>query len=78
MRTFTVLLSHRHLDHVAGTAAFADCEVIATGARRNCSRRTGGDRGRRARGSARDRPADPADPVFDERLHLDIGGFASS
>jgi len=27
---FTVLLSHWHLDHVAGTAAFADSEVIAT------------------------------------------------
>ncbi len=27
---FTVLLSHWHLDHVAGTAAFADCDVLAT------------------------------------------------
>lgn len=26
---FTVVLSHWHLDHVAGTAAFSDCEVIA-------------------------------------------------
>jgi len=26
---FTVVLSHWHLDHVAGTAAFGDCEVIA-------------------------------------------------
>jgi glyoxylase-like metal-dependent hydrolase (beta-lactamase superfamily II) len=25
----TVLLSHRHTDHVAGTEAFADCEVLA-------------------------------------------------
>jgi cyclase len=25
----TVVLSHRHLDHIAGTAAFADCAVIA-------------------------------------------------
>lgn len=25
---FTVVLSHRHLDHIAGTAEFADCEVI--------------------------------------------------
>ena len=29
VRKFTVLLSHWHLDHVAGTAAFADCEIIA-------------------------------------------------
>ncbi len=26
---FTVLLSHWHLDHVAGTAAFADCTIIS-------------------------------------------------
>jgi heme-degrading monooxygenase HmoA len=30
VRHFIVLLSHRDLDHVAGTAVFADCEVIAT------------------------------------------------
>lgn len=29
-RRIFVVLSHWHLDHVAGTAAFADCEVIAT------------------------------------------------
>ena len=29
-RRITVLLSHGHLDHVAGTVAFSDCEVIAT------------------------------------------------
>jgi glyoxylase-like metal-dependent hydrolase (beta-lactamase superfamily II) len=28
-RNFTVVLSHWHLDHVAGTAAFADSEVLA-------------------------------------------------
>ena len=27
---FVVVLSHKHLDHIAGTAVFADCEVIAT------------------------------------------------
>jgi cyclase len=30
VRTFTVLLSHWHLDHVAGTAAFPDSGVIAS------------------------------------------------
>ena len=29
VRQFTVVLSHWHLDHIAGTAAFADCEMIA-------------------------------------------------
>jgi cyclase len=30
VRSFTVVLSHWHLDHVAGTAAFADCEIVAS------------------------------------------------
>jgi cyclase len=29
VRAFTVVLSHWHLDHVAGTAAFDDCEIVA-------------------------------------------------
>ena len=29
VRRFTVVLSHWHLDHVAGTEAFADCQIIA-------------------------------------------------
>lgn len=29
IRRFTVVLSHWHLDHVAGTEVFADCQVIA-------------------------------------------------
>jgi glyoxylase-like metal-dependent hydrolase (beta-lactamase superfamily II) len=28
--SFSVLLSHWHLDHVAGNSAFADCEILAT------------------------------------------------
>jgi cyclase len=27
--TITVVLSHRHIDHIAGTEAFADCDVLA-------------------------------------------------
>ncbi|MBS0232129.1 MAG: MBL fold metallo-hydrolase [Proteobacteria bacterium] len=29
VRTFRVVLSHWHLDHVAGNAVFGDCEIIA-------------------------------------------------
>src|SRR6478609_6763293 len=28
-KEITVVLSHRHIDHVAGTEAFADCAVLA-------------------------------------------------
>jgi glyoxylase-like metal-dependent hydrolase (beta-lactamase superfamily II) len=30
VRRFTVVLSHWHLDHIAGNAVFADCEIIAS------------------------------------------------
>jgi cyclase len=30
VRRFTVLLSHWHLDHLAGNTAFRDCEILAT------------------------------------------------
>ena len=30
VRRFTVVLSHWHLDHVAGNAVFEDCEIIAS------------------------------------------------
>ncbi|MDP0983652.1 MBL fold metallo-hydrolase, partial [Klebsiella variicola] len=29
VKRFTVVLSHWHLDHVAGTGVFADCAIIA-------------------------------------------------
>lgn len=29
VRHFTVILSHHHLDHIAGTEVFSDCEIIA-------------------------------------------------
>jgi cyclase len=74
VRSFSVVLSHRHLDHIAGTAVFADSEVIA------CDRT--------AEHLARDRAAieagalegpPPIDPlvlpksVFSGRLTLDVG-----
>jgi glyoxylase-like metal-dependent hydrolase (beta-lactamase superfamily II) len=74
VRTFTVVLSHWHLDHVAGTAVFADCEVIA------CERTA--EHLAEARAAIEDGTLDgppPIDPlilptaVFRERLVLDIG-----
>jgi glyoxylase-like metal-dependent hydrolase (beta-lactamase superfamily II) len=73
-RTFTVVLSHWHLDHVAGTAAFDDCEVIA------CERTAEllqSDRAAIESGSLEGPPA--IDPLvlptrtFRDRLELELG-----
>jgi cyclase len=73
---FTVVLSHWHLDHVAGTAAFADCEVIA------CERTA--ERLSQARTAIEDGTLEgppPIDPlilpsaVFPERLALHVGAL---
>ena len=74
VRRFVVLLSHCHLDHVAGTAAFADCEVIATA--RTAERLTASRRAIEA-GTLSGPPG--IDPLvlptltFDDRMRLDIG-----
>ena len=74
-RRFTVVLSHWHLDHVAGTAEFADCEVIANTrtaahlAARKSAIEAGTDHGLPA--------IDPLilpSRTFDDTLTLDIGG----
>ncbi|MDQ6436732.1 MBL fold metallo-hydrolase [Mesorhizobium sp. LHD-90] len=71
---FTVVLSHWHLDHVAGTAAFADCEIVA-------NRRTATHLAARKvaieAGTLEGPPAiDPLilpTTLFDDRLSLKIG-----
>ena len=76
VRRFVVLLSHHHLDHVAGTAAFADCEVIAT---TRTAQRLKANRRAIEAGALEGPPG--IDPLvlptltFDERLRLDIGRF---
>ena len=76
VRRFVVLLSHHHLDHVAGTAAFADCEVIAT---TRTAQRLRANRRAIEAGALEGPPG--IDPLvlptltFDERLRLDVGRF---
>jgi glyoxylase-like metal-dependent hydrolase (beta-lactamase superfamily II) len=74
VRAFTVVLSHWHLDHVAGTAAFADCEVIA-GAR--TAELLAGHRAAIESGALEGPPAiDPLVPpttTFSDRRPLEVG-----
>jgi len=74
VRRFTVVLSHRHLDHIAGTAVFADCEVIAC---HRTAEHLARDRAAIEAGTLEGPP--PIDPlvlptsVFSGRLALDVG-----
>jgi glyoxylase-like metal-dependent hydrolase (beta-lactamase superfamily II) len=74
VRTFTVVLSHWHLDHVAGTAAFADCEVVAC---ELTAEHLAESRDAIERGALEGPP--PIDPLvlptttFDDRLAVDVG-----
>jgi glyoxylase-like metal-dependent hydrolase (beta-lactamase superfamily II) len=75
VRKFTVVLSHWHLDHIAGTAAFRDCEIVA-------SERTAELLTQFKSAIERDElegppPIDPLvlpTSVFDDRLRLSVGG----
>ncbi len=72
----TVILSHHHLDHIAGTGAFAGCEVIATVRAAEHLRR---NRDAIERGELEGPPA--IDPLvlptrtFEDRLELRIGSL---
>jgi cyclase len=73
----TVILSHWHLDHVAGTEVFADCEVIASA--RTAEHLSGAKRAIEA-GELEGPPA--IDPLIlpsrtvDDGLELDLAGTA--
>lgn len=75
-RRLTVLLSHWHLDHIAGTEAFRDCEVVATS---RTAELLAANRGAIESGSLEGPP--PIDPLilptrtFSARERLDLGGM---
>ena len=77
VRRFVVLLSHCHLDHVAGTAAFADCEVIATArtAEQLMTKRRAIEAGALSGPPGIDPLVLPT-LTFDDRLRLDVGRYA--
>ena len=69
-RTIRVVLSHHHLDHIAGNAVFGDCEILANAATDTAMRanRTGAERA--------DPPISPvimATRVFDTDTELTVG-----
>jgi cyclase len=76
VRRFTIVLSHWHLDHVAGTAAFEDCEIIAS--ERTAELLT---RFKRAIEQGNHEGPPRIDPlllptlIFSDRLRLAIGGM---
>lgn len=72
---FTVVISHRHLDHIAGTAAFADARILANA---KTAAHLARDRSAIEAGTLSGPPAispliGPTE-VFDGRLRLDFGG----
>ena len=72
----TVVLSHWHLDHIAGTEAFADCEVISNAqtAELMTEHRAEIEEGRRA-GPPAISPLILPTRTFTGELHLDVGGI---
>jgi glyoxylase-like metal-dependent hydrolase (beta-lactamase superfamily II)/ketosteroid isomerase-like protein len=74
VETFTVVLSHWHLDHVAGTEVFRDCEVIASERTAELLERNAGAI---ARGEVEGPP--PIEPLilptrtYSDRLALEVG-----
>ena len=75
VRRITVVLSHWHIDHVAGTEAFADCEVIANPrtAAHLTRERAALEAGTYA-GPPAISPLILPNRIFDGRLVLDLGG----
>jgi len=71
----TVVLSHWHLDHIAGTEAFADCEVISNAltAELMTQHRAEIEEGRRS-GPPAIAPLILPTRTFSGELHLDVGG----
>src|SRR5262245_55933876 len=73
-RRFTVVLSHWHLDHVAGTEVFGDCEVISS---RRTAEHLSAKRTAIERGELEGPP--PIDPLilptltYEGRLRIDLG-----
>jgi cyclase len=73
VRSIRVVLSHWHDDHVAGNAAFADCEILA---RRATAELLAANRGKLEAGNPPIRPLVMPSRLFEGPLALAVGGIA--
>jgi cyclase len=72
---FTALLSHWHLDHIAGNEAFADCELIATARTAELlERNRAAIEGGRLEGPPAIEPLIAPTRTFEDRESLDLDG----
>jgi cyclase len=75
IRQISVVLSHWHLDHVAGTQAFADCEIIANPRTlAHLRAHKAGIEDGSFHGAPAICPLILPDRIFDGRMVLDLGG----
>jgi cyclase len=77
VRRIVVVLSHWHLDHVAGSAAFADCEIVATRLTRErlATGRAAIEAGTSTAGSPAVSPLVLPTTVLDGETRLSVGGL---
>lgn len=74
MKRIRVVLSHHHLDHVAGNEAFADCEIIAHELTlRHLERNRGAIEAGTHDGPPAIRPLVLPDTVYENHLRLEVG-----
>ncbi len=77
IRKFTVVLSHWHLDHIAGNAVFDDCAIIATSLTRDALvRRKAEIEAGKVWGPPAITPLILPNVLFDDHLELRVGEIA--
>jgi cyclase len=76
IKKFTVVLSHWHLDHIAGNAVFADCAIIATSLTRDAMLKRKADiEAGNVWGLPAIKPLIFPNIMFDDHLQLRVGGI---
>jgi glyoxylase-like metal-dependent hydrolase (beta-lactamase superfamily II) len=77
IKRFTVVLSHWHLDHIAGNVVFADCPIIATSLTRDAMLKRKADiEAGKVWGPPAIKPLIYPNIMFDDHLELRVGEIA--